>query len=85
MFSKEMKNKLIIYIKQGDKLLNTDTLNRMYDLTLEQNEFNTLTSIAIKALNDVGIKTDEDICEIKKTKKLKAYLNEIVRKWMEER
>lgn len=84
-FSKQMKNKLIVSIKTGDKLLGTDTLNRMYEYTSKQDEYKTLTSIAIAALNAKSIKTDEDIEKIKITEKLKVFLVRIINEWLEER
>jgi hypothetical protein len=75
-------------IKAADKLNGSDTLNKIYEFVMSQNEYKNLTAVAIAALEANNIKNDEDIERIKNDRRigeLQVYLNDVVRAWIEEK
>lgn len=85
MFSRKTKNNIIMSIKAADKLNSSDTLNLMYEYVMSQDEYKTLTAVAIEALHAKKIKTDADIEKIKNDRRigeLQVYLNDVVREWV---
>jgi len=88
MFTRQDKNKIIEAIKHGDKTTGSDTLNLMYEFVQNQDEYGTLSAVAVAALNEREIKTWDDIEAIKKNPylpELRVYLSDIVRKWIEKK
>lgn len=88
LFSRKTKNNIVMAIKNCDELTGSDTLNLMYEYAISQNEHKTLTAVAVAALNEREIKTDEDIEAIKKDRRigeLQVFLNDVVREWIEKK